>query len=990
MSLSAGNPNSDWKTHMGIIRRIGFILFLAGICAVLPVMLCAAPPERELYDEAESRFLNGNYMGAYEIYEEFTGKYPLSDLVPDAQYRKAVCLFRMDRYDEALAQCRLVTTRYRSTRFLGYVPFWMGVAHYKTGGYEEARDNLTRFLDTVDDPVLVPSALLHKALVEVSLKRFDEAVGTMEELGTVRGESGFAGYESVLYSYTLLVSGSYKKLIGFLQTMDMEVLPDELRDRILLYSAEAYLRTGDMVKAEEAYERLVERGIETAPVAYRRLYHFAQERGDFARKEYIVQQAEKQLGAYPEILQEFWLQMGIESFQRGELKLAEYFLNKVWNAGDPGDVSETVPLYLSRIYVMQGKEEKAAALLESYLEAGGSQGPHIHLNLGSIYISEGNYSSASRRLGRYVAEYPQGLYLQNARYLLAYSEYKQDRLESALDYCNTYLEAASAIASAAAMRNSVIRIKARILIRLDRQEEALEVLRAHVAEEPEDAASQLSLLKQLFIMGSHDEVIGRSSFLLKNVGDEAQTNPYGYVLVHYLRALSLISQKKYDESKPAFRVVSDRASEVGLDSIAPYVLYYTAWAEYRTDNLRRAIVLTDDFIARFPENDLVPDALYLGGWCSYSVGDYEKAEASFETLTREGDEKKAVRALFLQAKCLVNLGREIEASSLFSTLYENHPESEYADDALFEYAALLPAGEMENAAEAYRSLWERYPSSPLAGEALYKRGELYLSALKYEEAGSAFRLYSGNFPRGELRDAALYFEGITFMERGKVREALVLWEEVISSYLKSPYRPDAINGSAEAYASMKEYARAEELFALLIHSYPDYSGSVDAEFRIEQVRYLKFGLSGREAELTARISREGGADTVEGRRAMIDLARLYIYEEEGKIERAFQLLSRVLQEKDADTSAAAGVLLGEYYFKQDDFERASREFFYASTRNPSDRELMAYAMYRAAHAMQRTGNDREVEEIVGRLRRSFPASPWTEKGEKLIENEGAE
>ncbi len=194
-----------------------------------------------------------------------------------------------------------------------------------------------------------------------------------------------------------------------------------------------------------------------------------------------------------------------------------------------------------------------------------------------------------------------------------------------------------------------------------------------------------------------------------------------------------------------------------------------------------------------------------------------------------------------------------------------------------------------------------------------------------------------------------------------------------------------MRGTAESYVIFGEYPRALDMYSVLIEEYPVYAESINADLRREEIRYLVFGFGKREAELTARISKEGGARTAAGRAAMIELARLYIYEEERKIERAYQILSQVKQQEDVVTSAEAGVLLGEYYYKQGEMEKAGREFFLASLQNPDDEDLMAYAIYRAAHSMKEAGKSSEVRELVQRLQDNFPSSSWSDEGQKLLE-----
>ena len=125
--------------------------------------------------------------------------------------------------------------------------------------------------------------------------------------------------------------------------------------------------------------------------------------------------------------------------------------------------------------------------------------------------------------------------------------------------------------------------------------------------------------------------------------------------------------------------------------------------------------------------------------------------------------------------------------------------------------------------------------------------------------------------------------------------------------------------------------------------------------------------------------------TREGRDAMLELSRLYILEKGKKLERAFQMISQVNEVDDPVTGAEAQFLLGEYYERLGEYEKAGREFFKASLKNPDEQEFMAYSIFRAAFSMKQAGKSREVSELVKRLEQGFPESEWTLKGKKLIE-----
>jgi TolA-binding protein len=367
------------------------------------------------------------------------------------------------------------------------------------------------------------------------------------------------------------------------------------------------------------------------------------------------------------------------------------------------------------------------------------------------------------------------------------------------------------------------------------------------------------------------------------------------------------------------------------------------------------------------------------------MGKYDKAADLFSRLEERETSPLSDKAALLRGESLKNLNRFEEAKRVFVRLYETKPESSYADNALFEHAALLAyETSVMKAASLYDLLTERYPESELAGEALYRKGELYFDHARYTDARESFAAYRTRQPTGALMDAALYWEGMCAYRLREPRAAVLLWEIIVTDHPQSTFIPDALRFSAEVYAGVGEYNKAISYYEKLTDGHPEYSKAVKAELRLEELRYLLFGLEEKEAELLAVISKNKGAETAKGREAMVSLAGIYI-EENKKLERAFQMLSQVLLKKDPEVEAKARFLLGEYYASAGDYVRASEAFFNASLKAQEDRDFTAYAIYRAADMMLRAGVRREAEELVERIEKFFPDSEWAQEGKKLLE-----
>jgi TolA-binding protein len=575
-----------------------------------------------------------------------------------------------------------------------------------------------------------------------------------------------------------------------------------------------------------------------------------------------------------------------------------------------------------------------------------------------------------------------------ALYLLAYDQYKSGDIETSLDNLNKVI----GVTEDLFLKGGALRLKALALKKLGRPAEAVRTLEEYVALVPEDVKAGLDLVRLKFDAKDYSGVISSSAVLLQKNPELAEKDPRAYLLVRYIEGLSAIDVKSYAKAYESFEAVSgEKTARASLQTIHPYARFYRAWAQYRLNNLSQAARAFSDFLREYPSHALVPEARFMEGWCLYSLGEYDKARSLFSGAAAGASPGTPAgsalvhKARFLEGKSLMNMRRHDEAGTVFARVFREAPGSPFADDALFEYAGILEArGKTVDAAASYLELADRYPESPLAPEALYKRGEVFFNKKAYSEAKGAFNAYRARFPKGKLVDAALYWEGVAAFETGEKRQSVLLLRLLVEDYPRSSFKPDALLKQASALEDLGDYREALDLLDRLTREHPEYAKAVNADVASAKIRYQIFGLSEREAELTALISKGGGPKTREGRKAMIDLAGIYLSGDASRIDRAFQMLSQVSEQDDPVTGSEAQYLLGEYYWLRNEWEKSAGEFVKASLRNPANRDFVAGAILRAAQAMKRAGKNREVAELVKRLQEGFAGSQWAEEGKKLL------
>jgi len=123
-----------------------------------------------------------------------------------------------------------------------------------------------------------------------------------------------------------------------------------------------------------------------------------------------------------------------------------------------------------------------------------------------------------------------------------------------------------------------------------------------------------------------------------------------------------------------------------LASVPPETIYQTAYNDYIKGNYALAILGFKEFLNRFPQDTLAPNAQYWLGECYYSLKDFETAIREFERVVNDYPQSaKAPGSLLKIGYSLIELKRLEEAKARLTELlvkYPNSPEADQARDRL--------------------------------------------------------------------------------------------------------------------------------------------------------------------------------------------------------------------------------------------------------------------------------------------------------------------
>lgn len=968
------------------VSRVGACLALAASTVAAPLAILA--DERELLSEAARRITDGDYELALQVYDAFLARYPKSEAVADVHFGRGVSLYHLARYEEALETFALIGSRYRLASFLEELPYWTGITRYQLGTFGAASADLKQFLNSGAAPERRPQALLYHGLAELRAGRVTAAQEPLSEL--MRQSAGMSdattSYAAVLLAHSYLAGEQHEELVAFASGLPTASYPSRYREQIMFYQAEALWALERVEAAIELYRQLVSAAAEIAAPAHRRLFAAARRAGDLRSMQRWTNSAERRFAASPGILSDFWLRLGIENYERGADELAEMFLLRVWERElAAGKTDGTAPVYLAMTLLRTDRSSEADLLSEAkeilahLTRMAPSRTSSAQMILGDIALEEQRFAEAADLYSNLGAGRQGDPRTSEVAYLAAYAFYRAGDLAKA--------EAAAANAEEAVKGSihhaDLLRLQANLARRDGRLEAALQHIEELIQLLPMDLSAQIDRMKLAFDLEDHVAVTRYADRLREAFPDLAESDPGADAVAAYLQGVSEIALKRYHAGIELIRRPGlQHALRDDLADLAVDADYWLGWALYRLGEFREAASVLES-----REGD--DDSLFLAAWAYYSEERFGEAALRFDDLARRAGADLAGRARYMHAKSLRNLGRVADAQHSYREVWERYPADEVADDALFEYGETADeAGDVDLAATAFETLAGRYPDSPLRAEALFRSAEVLFEEGDYARSRDVFYRYRQEYPSDESVPAALYWGGLAAERSGERFEAVFLWSNLIDRYPDSSFHPEALILRATAYLADEDYGAAMESLDELLTRHPDQAKALDTEQRIAEVKLLMTGLTGREAGLSAAVERLGRERTGPGRKAMIELAALYLLDESATPDRAFRLLRDVVAAAtDAAVLARAHVLLGEYYLRREDPTAAAKAFLEAALVDQAGEELRAEAIFKSARAEDAAGRSDAARALARRILDNFPESQWAGQARAMVGEE---
>ena len=212
--------------------------------------------------------------------------------------------------------------------------------------------------------------------------------------------------------------------------------------------------------------------------------------------------------------------------------------------------------------------------------------------------------------------------------------------------------------------------------------------------------------------------------------------------------------------------------------------------------------------------------------------DFSKAIEKYQMLIDRFPESELVDdALYNMAFALEQSGRTSEAKDVYKRLIDQFPKSKYVPEALMriaEYYFNPPISQIRRAIKYYKKVLE-YKDTPRYSEALYKLGWSYYRLGQYPDAISYFTLLVEEIDREkrqgltqdyanlDLMEESIEYIGISFHDFGGLKKAI----DYIKALGTPTYGADILHKIGDIYKDVREeYQMAAETYDMLLKLYP--------------------------------------------------------------------------------------------------------------------------------------------------------------------------
>ncbi len=403
--------------------------------------------------------------------------------------------------------------------------------------------------------------------------------------------------------------------------------------------------------------------------------------------------------------------------------------------------------------------------------------------------------------------------------------------------------------------------------------------------------------------------------------------------------------------------------------------HYLGVCYYEEGKYGEALAVFEKTAAAYPQSDLLPATqLYLGAteFALARAGRQEMYPRAVETLralvARHPQGEHVPDALFYLGECLYAQGKKAEAAAQYSRLVDGYPRHKSVPDALYALGvAQEESGDRPAAIESYQKFLDRFRDHRLAAEVAFRLGEALLGEGRQAE-GETQLAAAASRSDFAMADLAALRRADAALQQRQYRRAADLYADLAARFPKSQHVPRALVSAGRCLYLAGQYADAQKPLAKAA----ELGGAGAAEAAHWLARSLIKQKRPGDAEAVVVKSLAGASGGPWAAQLLLDRADA-VYEVPVRRKESVALYAAVAEKYPNQPGAPQALYMAAFTaLELGDWASAlahARRFLAAH----AGHELAPDALHVAAESILQSGKPADAEALFRQLVRDYPA-----------------
>ena len=387
-------------------------------------------------------------------------------------------------------------------------------------------------------------------------------------------------------------------------------------------------------------------------------------------------------------------------------------------------------------------------------------------------------------------------------------------------------------------------------------------------------------------------------------------------------AASLAKDGQYDQAGLAHERALAMAENLKSKEVKRSVLMDTAQVLFTQKKYEKAMGYFNEFVDRYPDDAMVPQALFQAGVCFYRLEFYKEANERWGRIVKSyPTHELAPKALFQQAKTLFGLGQYADASKEFQLLIDKYPDYQKVKEARIQIAqSYYNQGRFDLAIERLQEFLNNYPKDPKAKDVLEL---LQMAHYRKGKGKTDLALLTEKFPRSKLTADIYWQTGAEAFNAKQYKQALDYFRKLVGDFPEAQQVGQAYFYMAESHFNLEDYANAVTAYKNFVLNFPDDPNRLQALFRmgVSHFQTENYG----EAVIAFNDTLEADPNGPNSRDSLLNIP--FCYKKMGNSNQAYQAYERFLTRFPSDGSRNKILLqMGELNEEMKKYEAALKNY----------------------------------------------------------------